>query len=186
MKDFLEEFEIIIFSIVIIVLFLGCSLLMNASVFHIFLRILEFFIIFIIIAIVVVKFIEKMKENKKEKIQEIKLTVEKTEEKTPIIKHHYPTITKLMDEIESEIQKGYTFSTISMDKWKTVYKKEILDCIDSDYRMSQENQQKIEKILETLKTDLENTEEKREELQREVSIETLENLLKMDGIKNMF
>ena len=185
MKDFLEEFDIIIFDAVLAVLF-GSCLLINDSVFHIFLRILEFFIVFIIIAIVVVKFIGKMKENKKEKIQEIKLTVEKTEEKTPIIKHHYPTITKLMDEIENKIQKGYTFSTISMDKWNTVYKKEILDCIDSDYQMSQENQQKIEKILETLKTDLENTEEKREELQREISIETLENLLKMDGIKNMF
>lgn len=190
MRDFFEEYGFflvsLIFPIFIIFRIFDTSFLSNLL--NILINILIGVIIILIGSIIGIVLIRKLlthqkSKNKKKEEESIDQTIE-TEE--PMITQHYPTIIKLMDMIEEKIEKGYTFSTISLDKWQNVYRKEILNCISTSYRIPKEDQTKIETILKTLNQDLENTEEKKETLRREVTIDTIEKLLKMDGLGKDF
>lgn len=195
MRDFFEEYGFCLLSSIFLPILMIFSTLFLTNHVNILLNILIGVIIILIGAIIILigpiigivlirKLITHQKLKNKEKEEEsIDQTIE-TEE--PMITQHYPTITKLMDMIEEKIEKGYTFSTISLDKWQNVYRKEILSCISTSYRIPKEDQTKIETILKTLNQDLENTEEKKETLKREVTIDTIEKLLKMDGLERDF
>lgn len=95
-------------------------------------------------------------------------------------------IEKMMDEIDGKIKDGYTFSTIPNEKWNNVYKTEIKKLITTDYEISKEEETRIMEILKTLHDDLVNTRKNAVQMQNEISIETMERLLSMDGMKNDF
>ena len=119
-------------------------------------------------------------QEKNEEVKEEKIVSTKKCEYT------YPIIEKMMDEIDGKIKDGYTFSTIPNEKWNNVYKAEITKLITADYEISKEEETRIMEILKTLYDDLVNTRKNAVQIQNDISIETMERLLSMDGLKNDF
>ena len=93
-------------------------------------------------------------------------------------------IGKLISEIDTQIQKGYVFENISIDRYKDGYRKECMDILSSPYNMSQEQETKILTILQTLRNNMYDKKEKQHTLDTDVSIKAMEELLKYDGIIN--
>lgn len=94
------------------------------------------------------------------------------------------TIGKVISEIDVLIQKGYVFENISINRYKDVYRKECMNILSSPYNMSQEQETKILTILQTLRDNMYDKKEKQHTLDTDVSIKTMEELLKYDGIIN--
>lgn len=123
---------------------------------------------------------KQMQEEKMEEIKKEKIVFTKKCEYT------YPIIEKMMDEIDEKIKEEYTFSTIPNEKWNNVYKAEITKLMTADYEISKEEETRIMEILKTLHDDLVNTRKNAVQMQNDISIETMERLLFMDGMKNDF
>ena len=94
------------------------------------------------------------------------------------------SIGKLISEIDTNIQKGYVFENISIDRYKNEYRKECMDILSSKYKISKEQETKILTILQTLRDDMYDKKEKQHTLDTDVSIKTMEELLKYDGVIN--
>ena len=92
----------------------------------------------------------------------------------------YPEIKEKIREIDEKLEDGYVFSGITVDRWETAYKQEILDLISTEYDISEENQQKIMNLLKRLKESLINKKEKEFEFQTEVNIDAMERIADMD------
>ena len=92
-------------------------------------------------------------------------------------------IRSLISNIDFKLNNGFLFHSISIDKWNDIYKKEILNIIDSKYELDIKMEQRILNILQSLNNDLYNREKFQNELNTEISIKALETLSKMDGVK---
>lgn len=92
-------------------------------------------------------------------------------------------IRSLISNIDFKLNNGFLFHSISIDKWNDIYKKEILNIIDSKYELDIKMEQRILNILQSLNNDLYDKEKLQNELNTEISIEALETLSKMDGVK---
>ena len=127
-----------------------------------------------------------MKKGKQEDVKdEIDVSSIKNENKQINLDRLNTTaIGKLISEIDTQIQKGYVFENISIDRYKDGYRKECLDIISSPYKMSQEQETKILTILQTLRDNMYDKKEKQHTLDTDVSIKAMEELLKYDGIIN--
>lgn len=94
------------------------------------------------------------------------------------------SICKLISDIDTNIQKGYVFENISIDRYKTGYRKECMDILSSNYKISKEQETKILTILQTLRDNMYDKKEKQHTFDTDVSIKTMEELLKYDGVIN--
>lgn len=94
------------------------------------------------------------------------------------------SIGKLISDIDTNIQKGYVFENISIDRYKTGYRKECMDILSSNYKISKEQETKILTILQTLRDNMYDKKEKQHTFDTDVSIKTMEELLKYDGVIN--
>lgn len=94
------------------------------------------------------------------------------------------SIGKLISDIDTNIQKGYVFENISIDRYKTGYRKECMDILSSNYKISKEQETKILTILQTLRDNMYDKKEKQHTFNTDVSIKTMEELLKYDGVIN--
>lgn len=92
-------------------------------------------------------------------------------------------IKSLISNIDFKLNNGFLFHSISIDKWNDIYKKEILNIIGSKYELDTKMEQRILNILQSLNNDLYDREKVQNELNTEISIEALETLSKMDGVK---
>lgn len=92
-------------------------------------------------------------------------------------------IRSLISNIDFKLNNGFLFHSISIDKWNDIYKKEILNIIDSKYELDIKMEQRILNILQSLNNDLYDREKVQNEFNTEISIEALETLSKMDGVK---
>lgn len=206
LKDFLEQYGICILAIVVIAMLVFSAVpigtLINACLMDVdFTKVLSIAktvfsilggLIVCIIAIVVgvalfhaSGWTKKTtdQEQMQEKYEEVK---EERIVSTKKCEYTYPIIEKMMDEIDGKIKEGYTFSTIPNEKWNNVYKAEITKLITADYEISKEEETRIMEILKTLYDDLVNTRKNAVQIQNDISIETMERLLSMDGLKNDF
>lgn len=89
----------------------------------------------------------------------------------------------LISNIDFKLNNGFLFHSISIDKWNDIYKKEILNIIGSKYELDTKMEQRILNILQSLNNDLYDREKVQNEFNTEISIEALETLSKMDGVK---
>lgn len=69
-------------------------------------------------------------------------------------KYHYPEIEEKIKKIDNKLEDGYVFSDMKTEKWETAYKQEILDLMRSQYKISDENQQRILKLLKRLENNM--------------------------------
>ena len=69
-------------------------------------------------------------------------------------------------------------------KWENTYKQEIFGLMRSEYEISDENQQKILRLLDRMNNNMVNQKEKEAELQVEVNIEAMERIADMDLVDN--
>ena len=127
-----------------------------------------------------------MQKEKQEDVKdEIDVSLIKNENKQINLDRLKTTsIGKLISEIDTNIQKGYVFENISIDRYKDGYRKECMDILSSQYKMSQEQETKILTILQTLRDNMYDKKEKQHTLDTDVSIKAMEDLLKYDGIIN--
>lgn len=127
-----------------------------------------------------------MQKEKQEDVKdEIDVPVIKDENKQINLERLNTTsIGKLISEIDMQIQKGYVFENISIDRYKDGYRKECLDILSSKYEISKEQEEKILTILQTLRDNMYDKKEKQHTLNTDVSIKAMEELLKYDGIIN--
>ena len=127
-----------------------------------------------------------MQKEKQEDVKdEIDVSLIKNENKQINLDRLKTTaIGKLISEIDTQIQKGYVFENISIDRYKDGYRKECMDILSSPYNMSQEQETKILTILQTLRDNMYDKKEKQHTLDTDVSIKAMEELLKYDGIIN--
>ena len=127
-----------------------------------------------------------MQKEKQEDVKdEIDVSLIKNENKQINLDRLKTTsIGKLISEIDTNIQKGYVFESISIDRYKDGYRKECMDILSSPYNMSQEQETKILTILQTLRDNMYDKKEKQHTLDTDVSIKAMEELLKYDGIIN--
>ena len=127
-----------------------------------------------------------MKKEKQEDVKdEIDVSLIKNENKQINLDRLKTTsIGKLISEIDMQIQKGYVFESISIDRYKDGYRKECLDILSSKYEISNEQEAKILTILQTLRDNMYDKKEKQHTLDTDVSIKAMEELLKYDGVIN--
>ena len=127
-----------------------------------------------------------MQKEKQEDVKdEIDVSLIKNENKQINLDRLKTTsIGKLISEIDTNIQKGYVFESISIDRYKDGYRKECLDILSSKYEISKEQETKMLTILQTLRENMYNKKEKQHTLDTDVSIKAMEELLKYDGVIN--
>lgn len=116
--------------------------------------------------------------SKTQCLQEPNFDTHKTDEKTG--DYYYPEIEEKIEKIDQKLECGYVFSDMKTEKWETAYKQEILDLMRSQYKISDENQQKILKLLKRLKKNMVNKKEKEADFQAGVNIEAMERMADMD------
>ena len=93
---------------------------------------------------------------------------------------------KMIQDIDTMLNNGYAFHHIQKDRWLHGYRRECLDIISSPYPISTSQKEKLVFVLTTLKNDLYHVEETKHSMDADVSIEVLQNLLKMDGFEDDF
>lgn len=101
-----------------------------------------------------------------------------------ISRSDYKKIRNSIKEIDCKIADGCTFSIISLSKWESVYKKEILSLLDADKSVSEENQDRIMQILSQLLKDLEAKADHEQEEKIDITISALEKIAAMDGLNH--
>ena len=101
-----------------------------------------------------------------------------------ISRSDYKKIRNSIKEIDCKIADGCTFSIISLSKWESVYKKEILSLLDADKSVSEENQDRIMQILSQLLKDLEAKADHEQEEKIDITISALEKIAAMDGLND--
>ena len=104
---------------------------------------------------------------------------------TKKVNHYYDFLRQKIEGIDNQLEKGYAFSCISEEKWEKE-KKEIMKLLDTCYWLSQEEETKIIYFLKTLENDLKKVRKDAETMQTETAIDVMEQLLKIDGLKNVF
>ena len=109
------------------------------------------------------------------------ITMEKNYEAA---KYCYPVIEEKIEEIDKKLEDGYVFSGMITGKWENTYKQEIFGLMRSEYEISDENQQKILRLLDRMNNNMVNQKEKEAELQVEVNIEAMERIADMDLVDN--
>ena len=92
-------------------------------------------------------------------------------------------ILQLINKIEKKKKKGYTFANISRNHYEKIYKEEILNLYKTS-KLKGEAEDSIKEVLESLLGDLRKPGESfANKLETKASIDTLDTMLTMDGIK---
>lgn len=92
-------------------------------------------------------------------------------------------ILQLINKIDKKLEKGYTFANISRNHYEKIYKEEILNLYKTS-KLKGEAEDSIKEVLESLLGDLRKTGESfANKLETKASIDTLDTMLTMDGIK---
>lgn len=92
-------------------------------------------------------------------------------------------ILQLINKIDKKLEKGYTFANISRNHYEKIYKEEILNLYKTS-KLKGEAEDSIKEVLESLLGDLRKPGESfANKLETKASIDTLDAMLTMDGIK---
>ena len=92
-------------------------------------------------------------------------------------------ILQLINKIDKKLEKGYTFANISRNHYEKIYKEEILNLYKTS-KLKGEAEDSIKEVLESLLGDLRKPGESfANKLETKASIDTLDAMLIMDGIK---
>lgn len=92
-------------------------------------------------------------------------------------------ILQLINKIDKKLEKGYTFANISRNHYEKIYKEEILNLYKTS-KLKGEAEDSIKEVLESLLGDLRKPcESFANKLETKASIDTLDTMLTMDGIK---
>lgn len=92
-------------------------------------------------------------------------------------------ILQLINKIDKKLEKGYTFANISRNHYEKIYKEEILNLYKTS-KLKGEDEDSIKEVLKSLLGDLRKPGESfANKLETKASIDTLDTMLTMDGIK---
>lgn len=92
-------------------------------------------------------------------------------------------ILQLINKIDKKLEKGYTFANISRNHYEKIYKEEILNLYKTS-KLKCDAEDSIKEVLESLLGDLRKPGESfANKLETKASIDTLDTMLTMDGIK---
>lgn len=92
-------------------------------------------------------------------------------------------ILQLINKIDKKLEKGYTFANISRNHYEKIYKEEILNLYKTS-KLKGDAEDSIKEVLESLLGDLRKPSESfANKLETKASIDTLDTMLTMDGIK---
>lgn len=92
-------------------------------------------------------------------------------------------ILQLINKIDKKLEKGYTFANISRNHYEKIYKEEILNLYKTS-KLKGDAEDSIKEVLESLLGDLrKHGESFANKLETKASIDTLDTMLTMDGIK---
>ena len=92
-------------------------------------------------------------------------------------------ILQLINKIDKKLEKDYTFANISRNHYEKIYKEEILNLYKTS-KLKGEAEDSIKEVLESLLGDLRKPGESfANKLETKASIDTLDAMLTMDGIK---
>ena len=96
------------------------------------------------------------------------------------------SIGKLVQEIDEKLNQGYVFENIDVNRWSNVYRKMCVQAMVSSYSLFEKQEEKLLNILHSLKENMYDTKEKQYHTDMDVNIQTMEELLKLDGINSDF
>lgn len=99
------------------------------------------------------------------------------EEDLIIVKNTSKEILSVIEDIDKMLNDGYNFKTISINRWKSGYKKEILKA-----EISKEREKEILNILSNLKESMYNSNQEKAEFINDATVNALNSMAKMDGI----
>lgn len=92
-------------------------------------------------------------------------------------------ILQLINKIDKKLEKGYTFANISRNHYEKIYNEEILNLYKTS-KLKGDAEDSIKEVLESLLGDLRKPGESfANKLETKASIDTLDTMLTMDGIK---
>lgn len=92
-------------------------------------------------------------------------------------------ILQLINKIDKKLEKGYTFANISRNHYEKIYKEEILNLYKTS-KLKGDAEDSIKEVLKSLLGDLRKPGESfANKLETKASIDTLDTMLTMDGIK---
>lgn len=92
-------------------------------------------------------------------------------------------ILQLINKIDKKLEKGYTFANISRNHYEKIYKEEILNLYKTS-KLKGDAEDSIKEVLKSLLGDLRKPGESfANKLETKASIDTLDAMLTMDGIK---
>lgn len=94
-------------------------------------------------------------------------------------------IIQLLKDIDDNISNGFTFSTISNNKWNNYYKAEIVSNLTSNYELDKEYAERMIKILQKLKESMIDKNKEKDSLRKDTSITAMEKMLNLDGIDDI-
>lgn len=113
----------------------------------------------------------------------IKTKNKKKKKKDKKRKKNDSEILQLINKIDKKLEKGYTFANISRNHYEKIYKEEILNLYKTS-KLKGDAEDSIKEVLESLLGDLRKPGESfANKLETKASIDTLDTMLTMDGIK---
>lgn len=111
------------------------------------------------------------------------------QEHTSNIPHDLRGVKKKLAEqietIDNELSSGYQFRSISLSRWETGYREQLIHILSSNHELDEEVVERVAFILSTIENNLYDATKESERIDNSATVEALESMIKLDGIDSV-
>ena len=111
------------------------------------------------------------------------------QEHTSNIPHDLRGVKKKLAEqietIDNELSSGYQFRSISLSRWETGYREQLIHILSSNHELDEEVVERVAFILSTIENNLYDAAKESERMDNSATVEALESMIKLDGINGV-
>ena len=111
------------------------------------------------------------------------------QEHTSNIPHDLRGVKKKLAEqietIDNELSSGYQFRSISLSRWETGYREQLIHILSSNHELDEEVVERVAFILSTIENNLYDAAKESERIDNSATVEALESMIKLDGINGV-
>ena len=112
------------------------------------------------------------------------------QEHTSNIPHDLRGVKKKLAEqietIDNELSSGYQFRSISLSRWETGYREQLIHILSSNHELDEEVVERVAFILSTIENNLYDAAKESERIDNSATVEALESMIKLDGIDGVW
>lgn len=111
------------------------------------------------------------------------------QEHTSNIPHDLRGVKKKLAEqietIDNELSSGYQFRSISLSRWETGYREQLIHILSSNHELDEEVVERAAFILSAIENNLYDAAKESERMDNSATVEALESMIKLDGINGV-